>query len=255
MDSKIFASPSQAPYIERHRHELKRRSLTVLSTAYVTPAMLRITLRYDGPADFISLAPDDHIKIFVDDGNGGANSRDYTPRWHDASTQTVAIDFAVHDAGPATVWAISAQEGDTLNVAGPRGSVVISSVSNWLLVGDETALPAMGRRIEEAVPDTTITAIITVANEAERQTYETAAKLNVHWIYRPLEEASNPAPVLSVLSTLGLTKNTFAWVAAEAKVARAVKAFLLEEKGHPPIWLKAAGYWVMGHADSHDKLD
>lgn len=126
------------------------------------------------------------------------------------------------------------------------------SVSSWLLIGDETALPAIGRRIEEAGADTMITAIMTVANEAERQSFETAAKLNVHWVYRQLEEASNPAPVLS---TLGLTKDTFAWVAAEAKVARAVKVFLMEEKGHPPIWLKAAGYWLMGQADSHEKLD
>lgn len=255
MDRETFTPKLQAPVIERHRHELIRRSLTVVGTAYVTPAMLRITFRYDGPANFISLAPDDHIKIFLDDGNGGVQSRDYTPRSHDASMQTVAIDFAIHDAGPATKWALSAQTGDTLSVGGPRGSAVISSVSRWLLIGDETALPAIGRRIEEAGPDTTITAIITVANEAERQSFETVAKLNVHWIYRPLDEASDPAPVLSVLSTLDLPKDTFAWVAAEAKVARAVKAFLMEEKGHPPIWLKAAGYWLMGHADSHEKLD
>ena len=51
--------------ITRHRHELKRRTLTVRETADVTPGMLRIVLEGADLADFPSLSPDDHVKLFI----------------------------------------------------------------------------------------------------------------------------------------------------------------------------------------------
>jgi NADPH-dependent ferric siderophore reductase len=60
------------------------------------------------------------------------------------------IDFAIHDAGPATDWALRARIGDALEIGGPRGSAVIPMEFDWyLLIGDETGLPAIGRRLEE----------------------------------------------------------------------------------------------------------
>jgi hypothetical protein len=54
----------------------------------------------DGLSDFISLAPDDHVKLFFLVEAGGIERRDYTPRHFDQVARTLAIDFAVHDAGP-----------------------------------------------------------------------------------------------------------------------------------------------------------
>lgn len=39
-------------------------------------------------------------------------------------------------------------------------------------------------------------------------------------------------------------------IAAEAAVARALRHYLVETRGHSPQWLKAAGYWVKGQADA-----
>ncbi|MBB3310323.1 NADPH-dependent ferric siderophore reductase [Rhizobium sp. BK196] len=46
-----------APVIERVRHELRRRSLTVESVTDITPGMRRIVLTGEDLADFTSLAP------------------------------------------------------------------------------------------------------------------------------------------------------------------------------------------------------
>ena len=75
--------------------------------------------------------------------------RDYTPRAFDAAGNRLTIDFALHDAGPATAWALNARPGETLLIGGPRGSTVVpDDFDFYLLAGDETALPSIGRRLE-----------------------------------------------------------------------------------------------------------
>lgn len=166
------------------------------------------------------------------------------------------IDFAVHDAGPATQWALDARPGDRLEIGGPRGSQIVSAdVKRWLLVGDETALPAIGRRIEEASAGTEITSVVAVADPQERQAFETRAELNMLWACRPLSDAANPSALLSLVKQADLKPETFVWVAAEAAVTRAIRSYLVEQRGHPLTWTKASGYWVMGKADAHEKFD
>lgn len=244
-----------APQIERVRHELRRRSLTVAEVTDITPGMRRIVLTGDDLADFVSLAPDDHVKIFVPAAEGEAR-RDYTPRRYDNDARTLTIDFALHEAGPVTQWAIDASRGDTLAIGGPRGSAVVSaSVTRWLLIGDETALPAMGRRIEECDTGTVVTAIAAVAGPAERQIFETKADLHLHWADRPLSDATDAGPLLTILRNMDIEPGTFVWVAAEASVTRAVREYLVTDRGYPLHWIKASGYWVKGKVDTTEKFD
>ncbi|MFB2604194.1 siderophore-interacting protein, partial [Rhizobium phaseoli] len=174
MDNKHFnEQASSAPGIERVGHDTRRRSLTVESITDITPGMRRIIFTGDELADFISLAPDDHIKIFIPTAEG-EERRDYTLRRYDNAERRLTIDFALHEAGPITQWALGARPGDRLEIGGPRGSAVVSaSVKRWLLIGDETALPAIGRRIEESGAGTMITTIAAVAGPVEEQAFET----------------------------------------------------------------------------------
>lgn len=239
-----------APAITRLRHELRRRDLTVKATERLTPVMLRLTLTGPDLAGFTSAAPDDHIKVFVPGDGDKPEMRDYTPRRYDADRQELLVDFALHDAGPATLWALNARPGDGLAIGGPRGSQVIAGqIDRWLLIGDETALPAIGRRIEEAAPGTVIEAMVAIPDAADRQVFDTAADLTLRWVLRPATAAADPAPLLDRLRETAIPPGTFVWIAAEARVARALRSHLLEDRGHPPGWLKASGYWVAGEAD------
>ena len=257
MDNPQTSNPnSSAPKIERVRHELKRRSLTVSNIEKITPGMLRIELAGEDLADFVSLAPDDHIKIFVAGAGEEMERRDYTPRRYDNDARTLLLDFAIHEAGPVTQWALDARPGDRLEIGGPRGSAVISSdIKNWLLIGDETALPAIGRRIEETGSDAHITAIVAVAGDVEHQVFQTDAQLETHWAHRPLSDATDASALMAVLRTVELAPGTFVWIAAEASVTRALRAYLVEERGYPLSWIKASGYWVKGKADTTEKFD
>ncbi|KKZ85814.1 siderophore-interacting protein [Rhizobium phaseoli] len=255
MDNKHFnEQASSAPGIERVRHDTRRRSLTVESITDITPGMRRIIFTGDELADFISLAPDDHIKIFIPTPEG-EERRDYTPRRYDNAERRLTIDFALHEAGPITQWALGARPGDRLEIGGPRGSAVVSaSVKRWLLIGDETAMPAIGRRIEESGAGTMITTIAAVAGPLEEQAFETRADLHLRWAHRPLSQAIDAAVLLRLLATVDIPPETFVWIAAEATVTREIRTYLLTERSYPLSWIKASGYWVFGKADATEKF-
>ena len=242
------------PDIRRIRHELRRRVLDVLSVEDVTPAMRRIVLRGDDLADFESAGFDDHVKLFLPGADGQEAMRDYTPRRFDRDGRRLTLDFVLHDAGPATAFARAARPGDILSIGGPRGSAVIgSSVRRFLLVGDETALPAIGRFIEEARPDTVIEAHVLVTGAAEEQRFGTAAQLQLVYHHAAADQAARAALLLRAIGPDHGPEPRFAWIAAEASVARAVRTHLVETCGHPLAWLKSSGYWVEGLANASEK--
>ncbi|PTE16131.1 siderophore-interacting protein [Pseudogemmobacter blasticus] len=244
-----------APHLQRFRQDPKRRNLTVRSVTQLTPAMIRVVLAGDDLADFQSLAPDDHVKLFLgpDTAEARPQMRDYTPRRFDPVRRELTLDFVDHPGGPAADWARAAQPGDVARIGGPRGSTVITGpVTHWLLIGDETALPAIGRWIEELPAGTPVTSLVAVPSEADRQGFESVARHEAHWIARPLAKAADPGPLLAALSGIELRPGTFAWIAAEAGVAKALRAALIA-RGMAPNWIKASGYWVQGQADASVK--
>ncbi len=245
--------------IERIRREPKRRRLTVADAHWVTPKMRRIVLASPELADFASAAPDDHVKLFVPDPGspGGVAKRDYTPRAFDAAAATLTIDFAVHQAGPATAWALGARPGDPLEIGGPRGSQVVADDFDWvLLVGDETALPATGRRVEGLRPGVPVMTIVVIDDADEIQTFATQADWRPLWVERSGRGRGDAALLRQALDGWAAPPGDgYVWIAAEAQAARALKVHMLEDRGHPKAWLKAAGYWVRGKAGESEKME
>lgn len=253
------ASPERpmTQIITRHRHELRRRNLNVRSSTRLTPQMIRLVLEGEDLADFVSLGPDDHVKLFLDSPGQAPVMRDYTPRAYDTADRSLTLDFAVHEAGPATRWALEAGPGTQVQIGGPRGSAVVAPVFDWyLLVGDETALPAMGRWVESLGKGNHVITLAAVQSASEEQDWRSAARHEAHWRHRPLTAAADPAPLLTALGALDLPPGPgFVWIAAEAGVARTLRTHVLQDRGHPKEWLKASGYWRQGQADTHESLE
>lgn len=243
--------------IRRVRHETKRRDLTVETIEALTPNMRRIVFRSPDLVDFVSGSPDDHIKVFLPGGDGSPVMRDYTPRRYDNAGTSLTIDFALHEAGPVTAWAMAAQVGDHLAIGGPRGSAIIPDVFDWyMLIGDETALPAIGRRLEELRPGVPVTVIGLVDNAAETQDFTSPANLSAHWVYRDVAGADDVASASAVIDKLfPAYGDGFVWLAAEAQVAKGLRAHILEVHKHTAQQMKAAGYWVRGDEGAHQPLD
>ncbi|MBB3809007.1 siderophore-interacting protein [Pseudochelatococcus contaminans] len=259
---------------ERVRHPLRIRLLTVKRVHPLTPGMVRITLAGDDLAGFYSGAHDDHVKLFFPragealpvlpkleegrvlvDENNRPTARDYTPRHYDASAGELDIDFALHESGPASDWARAAQPGDHLGVAGPRGSFVVRDDFDWyLLVGDETALPAIARRLEELRPEARALVVAEVADADAEQPLSSRADLQVQWLHRDGRTPGDNTLLADAIGKLALPAGDgYVWIACESLTAKRLRDILLATHGHPKAWLKASGYWKKGVANSHDE--
>jgi NADPH-dependent ferric siderophore reductase len=247
--------------ISRIRREVRRRRLIVSSVDRLTPRMLRIGFTSEDLSDFASAAHDDHIKLFFPDAPAEAEGkpcmRDFTPRAFDTARGTLTIDFALHESGPATAWASEAKPGDQLEIGGPRGSMVVPDDFDWyLLLGDETALPAIGRKVEELRPGVSVTTIVVVEDEGEIQDFPTRAAWNPLWVTRRSAGLDDAASLRGALA--GFTPppgDGFVWIAAEAAVARSLRSHVVEAMGHLGAWVKAAGYWKRGQSDTHERIE
>ncbi len=276
---------------QRVRHPLRFRLLEVCQVQRLSPHLVRITLGGDALDGFVSLGFDDHIKLFFPDpatgevavpqmGDGGPVwpdgvrpvMRDYTPRHVDLAARTLSIDFALHHpAGPATRWAEQAQVGQRLGVGGPKGSFIVpTGFDAHLLVGDDTGLPAIARRLEELPASSSATVLIEVDGPDDRIPLpSSAASVHVQWVYRcpppPMpgqatngehEGAEDIYPLLHALRQTRLPAGTLhAWVACESAQAKALRAHLLTQCQLNPQWVRASAYWRRGSADAHESLD
>ena len=162
---------------------------------------------------FASLGFDDHVKLFFPDGTMNAEGapnmlgRDFTPRRHDPANDTLEIDFAIHDAGPATRWAAQAKPGDTLALGGPRGSFIIPTTYDWhLLIGDETALPAISRRLAELPAGTRAVVVVEVDGPDDATALPTAANATVTWAHRNGVAAGDSDVLAKTLAKLEIAR-------------------------------------------------
>lgn len=234
--------------VQRVRHEIKRRALQVRRVERLSPGMVRVVLGGEVLSDFVSASFDDHVKIFFPTA-GEPVARDYTPRRYDPVAQELAVDFALHGDGPAADWARQAAPGQPLTVAGPRGSFVVPVDYDWhLLAGDETALPAVARRLEELPAGTRAIVRLQVA-AGDRQALASAAQLDLQWLD---DEA---ALLQSVRALQWPAGEGYAWCAAEAGVAAALRRIVVDEKGHDRRAIRAAAYWKRGATAHHENLE
>jgi len=246
----------------RVRHEPRRRMLAVKSADKIAAHMVRVTLSGD-LAGFTSLGFDDHVKLFFPDGTTDAEgapnmlARDFTPRRYDAAANTLDIDFAIHDAGPATRWAEQARPGDTLALGGPRGSFVIPAAYDWhLLVGDETALPAIGRRLAELPAGTRTVVVVEVDGPDDEIALPTETNASVSWAHRNGAAAGASDALARTLASLKWPNGDYyAWVACESLIAKALRKQLIADHGANPKWMRAAGYWRRGAVAVHDVIE
>ncbi|OPA93418.1 NADPH-dependent ferric siderophore reductase [Pseudomonas fluorescens] len=242
--------------IHRVTHEIKRRRLDVLRVVDITPRMRRITVGGPQLAGFVSQGSDDHIKLLFpqtaaqkaalesptfDIKTDGAQlaMRDYTPRRFDLAVLELDIDFVLHGDGPASTWAEQATVGQHLYIGGPRGSMIVPDIfDSYLLIGDETALPAIGRRLEELPAGRTVLAVIEIADAAEQQALESAADVDIIWVVRGRDD------LLDTVRNLTLPAGKlYSFVATETKLSRQVRRVLLDTHQVDEAFLKAVGYW------------
>ncbi|CAH0250115.1 Vibriobactin utilization protein ViuB [Microbacterium oxydans] len=211
----------------------------------------------------------------------------------DAGTE-VDVDFVLHLApgltGPASRWASTAAVGAELFLIGPRRGATDHGGAEYapgaapsvVLVGDETAAPAIARILEDAGRDLRGTAFIEVPSADDILSIDAPAGVDVHWLARDAEQAHGAQLIPAVLSHLGdahtnievrdvegedllwetpdysglgediaakdAPADRYFWIAGESGVVTTLRRHLVKDLGIDRSQVAFMGYWRRGVA-------
>jgi NADPH-dependent ferric siderophore reductase len=175
-------------------------------------------------------------------------SRTYTVRAWNPLTQELTIDFVYHgDEGIAGPWAAAVQPGDELWFVGPGGAYKPDPEAGWhLLVGDESALPAIGAAVEALPPGARARVIVEVEDAAEEQKFGGSGEVELTWLYRT---GSQTVPGEALVAAVGAVTfepdDVHAFVHGEAGFVQVLRR-LLNDRGVPRERVSISGYWRRG---------
>jgi NADPH-dependent ferric siderophore reductase len=204
------------------------------------------------------------------------------------------VDFVLHPGahGPGSDWAGAAKPGDEILVAGPKLGEAYGGIewlpgdaTRLLLVGDETAVPAIVSIIESLPADATGSAFLEVPVAGDVQALLAPEGLQVSWL--PREGAPVGGPSLAAVGgVLGFEATPedvtsvevedpdlwetpdysssgeevagpangaangedgrYAWIAGESRMVTALRRHLVNELEMPRKQVAFMGYWREG---------
>ncbi len=194
--------------------------------------------------------------------------RTYTPSGIRPGAAEVDVDIFIHEpAGPVSLWAQSAQVGDRLVINGPdvRNGFTgyglhwePGSATKLLLIGDETAFPAIAN-IHSSLGDGFEAEILVEASDPlDRELLPTGPGVQLgaptagpgsgfepmvrEWGRRQLRADPSPADPHPACPADDL----YVWIAGEAGAVTRTRRYLAKELGIPKGRISFLGYWKEG---------
>ena len=171
--------------------------------------------------------------------------RRYTVRRWDPVQQLLTLDFVVHGpAGSAGPWAAAAQPGSVLVFEGPSGGYRPDPTADWhLLVGDESALPAIAASVE-AIPVGALAVVRLVCDGPEHEIpLGSPGDLDLVWTHR----AGGPGDVSLLADAVRDVPfprgRVHAFVHGEAEEVREIRRHLLGERDLTRQDMSCSPYW------------
>jgi NADPH-dependent ferric siderophore reductase len=143
-----------------------------------------------------------------------------------------------------------------LEIAGPRGSTIVPDDFDWyLLVGDATGLPSIGRRLETLRQGVPVHVLALVEDGTEKQKLATVSACRIDWIESSGNLQQDAEILIAAAQALEFPAGDgFIWIAAEVSVARDLYRYAVDVLHHPKEWVKAAGYWRAGEMDAGQRI-
>ncbi|MCR5856527.1 siderophore-interacting protein [Mesorhizobium sp. J428] len=251
------------------------REMQVVSARNITPRMRRLTLAGDNLERFAQHGI--HIRLLLRPRHDApvvwpvmaADGRQawpegerpvmriYTIRSIDVAAGTMDVDFVLHEGDdmPGARFGAEAKPGDLVGMTGPGGGT-LKVAPSYLFLGDETALPAIGRLLEELPDDAKAKAYVEIADDAERQDIAVKPGVDLVWLSRGGKPAGSTDGLLQALRDVPGAfwgDDPYVWAGCEQSTARAIKAHLADtvrlKKGRSVV----GSYWKLGAAGEVDE--
>lgn len=243
----------------------------VVSVEQLTPSMVRVVVGGGDLAGFTMVeATDAYVNLaFPPAGVGYAGPFDpadvratrpraewparrrYTVRRWDADSHTVTIDFVVHGQGTgddglgvAGAWASTVQPGAVLVLESPAGGYRPDPSADWhLLVGDESALPAIAASLEVLAEDAVAVVRMVCDGPQHELPLPSAASVDLRWLHRSGGPGDEGLLVESLRELTFRSGTVHPFVHGEAEEIRAVRRHLLTDRGLPRAGMSCSPYW------------
>jgi NADPH-dependent ferric siderophore reductase len=178
----------------------------------------------------------------------------YTLRHHRPDVYEVDIDVVLHGdeseaSASASAWAVRAQPGDVAALWGPRTSwEPPAGTDRYLLVADETGLPATAAILEHLPHDATVLVVVEVADAGERQPLLVGPNVQVTWLHRDGASAGTTGQLAQTVRSMTTSGQwprgqVYAWGGGESHEMTEVRTHLRTEVGLARDQVSMVGYW------------
>lgn len=252
-------------------------SAQVLSSRWISPHMVRVTFGGDDVKRLPARGFDQWFRMFLPRAEGetdfgvvperfGAAGylryltaksgtrppfRNYTVRELRADAGELDVDFVAHgDRGIAGPWAQRARAGERVAfIDQGRGFDPVEDADRILLVGDESALPAIAGILRDLPRDAAGLALIEIPDPADQQAVEAPAGFELRWLAR--RDSHDRPGTLALDAVRAYTPEhpatLHAYLAGEqALVAESRRHLVAAEV--PKARIAFTGYWKAGRA-------
>jgi len=257
---------STAPHTRRPPPDFVVAS--VVSTRLLNSRMRRVVLTGDRMDSLVPAQPAASIRVVVPspgrthlvipEWNGNEfllpdgsrpSLRTFTPQPVPGDSSRLVIDVVVHEGGAVSDWAAVATPGDRAAISGPgRGYEIDPSARSLLVLGDESALPAIGQLIESLPADVAVEVHVETTDPAAETELPDRDGLITTWHLLPTDEAPGKTLVevaaeLAARSELDELRRI--WAAGEAASMQAIRKLMFGQQGMPRAHATIRGYWKL----------
>ncbi|OUM22383.1 NADPH-dependent ferric siderophore reductase [Pseudomonas sp. 1239] len=285
--------------------------VTLKQRIKLSPSLSRLVFTGPDVARMHTLAADQRVKLFFPAADGSPPELPNDLHWNEARralaeasrppmrTYTIRalrreqaevdIDFVLHGVnGPASAWATHARTGDRLQILAPNLAFAgdpggyewnpPAGVRNILLVGDETALPAIAGILETLAgqdDQPQVEAYVEVPLQQDCLALRCNASTTLHWLPRDQQQRIQGQAMVHAVTQLATLparrppadtrleevdidqqilwerasashQSFYAWVAGESAAVMQIRRFLINEQGLDRNALTLMGYWRAG---------
>lgn len=178
--------------------------------------------------------------------------RTYSIRRFDLEAGQIWIDFVTHgDEGVAGPWAANAQVGDPVVLGGIGGGYAPEPAADWhLLVGDESAIPAIAAAMEAMPSDAVGTVFLEVQNESEHLELTHPAGIDVQWLHRGIAEAGTTTLLVDAVRALEWRRgHVQVFAHGERGAMKQLRPHLIDERGLDRTQVSLSAYWALGRRE------
>ena len=203
--------------------------------------------------DYEGITSPEIRRLRAEQGLGGQAAwdiwRDGCPGGESPEDVSARLDALIKDIrdkyhGPHLEDPDNNEVGDVLVFDGPSGGYRPDPGADWhLMVGDESALPAIAASLAAVPPGRPVVVRLLCDDASHELPLETPGDLDLVWLHR-VGAAAPEELLLDALRGLDApTGRVHAFVHGEASSVRAVRRHLLVEREIPREALSVSGYW------------